>query len=924
MSLHDKGTGEKMTRVTADHPCRVCEKPDWCLYNPDGSAAICSRIQSQNKRGDAGWLHLLGEASETSKATQSKPNNSQKNWPEEAAKFAKAFAESEKARNLLAKRLRLPVEAFLVLPLIGCNPDDSEGHCWTFPMVDAKGTVVGILRRFAKPAKSDGKMKKVAAGGHLGLTIPEGWQERPGPLFLPEGPTDVLAMSYAGLSCVGRPSNRGKVELLAEFLSNWPADREIIVVGELDKKTNGDWPGKLGAESTANELAARLNRAVKVTLPPADPDVKDCRDWLTHSDRGETPWPDRGMELANSLIVAAVVVEPPPVFVNKFNVGDRVSPTDRDNIGTITEVKANGRYEVEFISKSGDRARKTFPESELRPLASANPTGGQPPANPPPPYCPFPVEALPPTLREFVTEIAASVDADPAFAALPALTLAGAAVGASLAISPKRRFEEPPAIWTCTVGDSGTGKSPCFRPSAKLAHGIGKRLKAKFNEAYRQYIKDLAEWKNAEEPDPEKKPRVPIREYFIVSDITIERLAEMAGTSPRGLLLNRDELSGWYGSFTRYKGKSGGSDTPNWLSMYDAGPISYHRRTGEPRDVEAERAFIGVAGGIQPGVLCSVLADPNFIDSGMAARLMFAWPPKACPRWSEAELSEATESAFRVVLDRLRELPFDEREGPFVIRLSVQAKERFKSLNNEFAETAEGIDGGPMAAVLPKAVRFALRLALIWHCVNEAAAGRDPAKDCVGDEAMQAGETLARWFVNEAERIYAMVGETPETRTRRLLVALIQRKGGTISVRDLMRANNREYPHAAAARTALDALVKAGLGEWTDRVAMTTFVLARRTTTHDTTADDENKSHDEPHDTRSEADSETPQNSADSEDVSGNVGRRAAAKEEDSTITDDEARVTQPENPSEAPPKKRRFRSKPNRGVPGQSGGDTP
>jgi len=44
-------------RVSRERPCLVCQKPDWCLVSADGSAAICARVQSNTKAGDAGWLH---------------------------------------------------------------------------------------------------------------------------------------------------------------------------------------------------------------------------------------------------------------------------------------------------------------------------------------------------------------------------------------------------------------------------------------------------------------------------------------------------------------------------------------------------------------------------------------------------------------------------------------------------------------------------------------------------------------------------------------------------------------------------------------------------------------------------------------------------------------------------------------------------
>ena len=172
---------------------------------------------------------------------------------------------------------------------------------------------------------------------------------------------------------------------------------------------------------------------------------------------------------------------------------------------------------------------------------SGKPTPATPPASPaipavPPvavgPYQPFPVEVLPPILRGFVLETASSVDCDPAYVALPALTVAGAAACAAVVVSPKRRFREPPAVWGCTVGDSGTGKSPGMAPVADLVFGIGKKLKESFKEQWKRYEQDTERWNGGNEG--EDRPEKPAREFFTTVDVTIERLAEMVGVSPGG------------------------------------------------------------------------------------------------------------------------------------------------------------------------------------------------------------------------------------------------------------------------------------------------------------------------------------------------------------------------------------------------------
>ena len=49
-------------RVSRRRPCPVCNKRDWCLFagrpeNP--TAAICARVESPKRCGEAGWLHVL-------------------------------------------------------------------------------------------------------------------------------------------------------------------------------------------------------------------------------------------------------------------------------------------------------------------------------------------------------------------------------------------------------------------------------------------------------------------------------------------------------------------------------------------------------------------------------------------------------------------------------------------------------------------------------------------------------------------------------------------------------------------------------------------------------------------------------------------------------------------------------------------------
>ncbi len=192
----------------------------------------------------------------------------------------------------LASALNLPERALAELE-VGWLP---EGECWTFPERDGRGNVCGILRRFR-----DGR-KMAMPGGKRGLIIPPGWRDRDGPLFLVEGPSDAAALTAMGQPVIGRPSNRGGVDELAELLADLPPDREVIVLGEIDANDKGQWPGREGMEETAARLQSRLKRPVAMALPPGK---KDVRDWSQAQGLDATTvqdaWEEAGSRLLGDL-----------------------------------------------------------------------------------------------------------------------------------------------------------------------------------------------------------------------------------------------------------------------------------------------------------------------------------------------------------------------------------------------------------------------------------------------------------------------------------------------------------------------------------------------------------------------------------------------------------------------------------------------
>jgi hypothetical protein len=462
----------------------------------------------------------------------------------------------------------------------------------------------------------------------------------------------------------------------------------------------------------------------------------------------------------------------------------------------------------------------------------AKPTLGKPVVKmiPLPEYKPFPVELLPPMMQELVRNQASAKDCDPAFVALPALSLVAAAIGNSMAVHAKHGFSQPPILWMVTVGDSGTGKSPGMAVCSKIVADIEAQAIREFRCEMARYTEALARSHEAQEEviegeataPPAPPPEKPKREFFLIDDATIERIAEDLQTSPRGMLLVNDELANWFYSFTRYKGGSGGDDSAKWLSCYEASSLSVRRRTPSaiaPREIFVKRATIGLFGGIQPVILAECFRNQKFVESGLAARLLFAYPPKRCPRFTDVEADPQIESEFADIVNKLRELPCSNESDPAPIHLESGAVDIFKQFHNNGSAEAEGLDGGPMSAVIPRLNRIVLRLALTLFAFEKAASGESPFTCGIDVNTMERAAKLASWFKDEAERVYAMLAEQPEDRSLRQLADLVRRKGGRMTVRDLQKSSGRRYPTVQSAELALDALVSAGLGEWSEEVA---------------------------------------------------------------------------------------------------------
>jgi len=94
------------------------------------------------------------------------------------------------------------------------------------------------------------------------------------PVLVVEGYSDTQAGITLGFDTIGRFSALGGMDMLKQMPIT---GKDVWIIGENDRKDNGDWPGKEGVDRTY--LAMHKHCNVTRVFPPDG--VKDLRDWLS-------------------------------------------------------------------------------------------------------------------------------------------------------------------------------------------------------------------------------------------------------------------------------------------------------------------------------------------------------------------------------------------------------------------------------------------------------------------------------------------------------------------------------------------------------------------------------------------------------------------------------------------------------------------
>jgi hypothetical protein len=416
----------------------------------------------------------------------------------------------------------------------------------------------------------------------------------------------------------------------------------------------------------------------------------------------------------------------------------------------------------------------------------------------------FDYTALPNIWAAWVKEQASALGCPADYVAASLLASASAWLGNSRRVAATTDWIEPPHLWFALIGAPSTGKTPAQRPFIEICKMLEREERPAWEEKTGEHEKNieavnakLDKWKadvklavknNAAAPDRPQDavlPDAPALPRLVINDSTIEEATNILAGNPKGLLMVRDELSGWIGSFDRYGGD--GSDRAFYLECWNGGSHSVDRvkKSGQP--VEVPYASLAILGGIQPDKLRETLAGA---DDGFTARFLYVWP-LPLPFQPLAALSAAqSEGRMNLLLSaarRLRSLAMNSCPLEIGTKYAVILKAQlvplaetvaFDSIRREALDKARATQG-LISGWHGKNPARALRLALVMEYLAWAAQPGVPEPVTISPASVAHAAAYLSYAESMFERAISGLGITQQENDAALIARHIIKAGLT-------------------------------------------------------------------------------------------------------------------------------------------------
>lgn len=386
-------------------------------------------------------------------------------------------------------------------------------------------------------------------------------------------------------------------------------------------------------------------------------------------------------------------------------------------------------------------------------------------------------DLLPAVLRDFVDDIAARMQCPPDFPAVALMVSLATVVGRRCGIYPKRLDDwlVIANLWGVVVGRPSLMKSPAIQDGMsaldalitkstkqyafeKAMYEIAAEAHAGQKEAWKKDVRKAgSEGKPTESMLPPEKPDPPVEHRLRTNSGSVECLISLLNDNPDGLLVFRDELTGWLRNLDK-PGKEG--DRQFYLEAWNGNGASFDYDTFAHGHLHSDGLCLSMLGSIQPGPLSSLIASAakgGGGDDGMIQRFQLMVYPDGIGRWRNVDRLPDTDAKKKVdrIFQRLDAMTFPCSDGDIpALHFDSAAQDFFDNWRAALELKIQSVTSLTIESHLAKYRSLMPSIALLIHLAD--VAGREAALTPVTLEAATCAVAWCDYLESHARRIYGM------------------------------------------------------------------------------------------------------------------------------------------------------------------------
>lgn len=391
---------------------------------------------------------------------------------------------------------------------------------------------------------------------------------------------------------------------------------------------------------------------------------------------------------------------------------------------------------------------------------------------------------LPNVWREWLADVSERLQCPLDYAAISALTAAASIIGNRVRIRPKK-FDPwlvVPNLWGAIVGAPGVMKTPAVNEGLIFFREIAEKERIRFENSLKatEFEKEFSEAKKKEIAKKmaranliEKQElrsefdsmqvQTPTEKRLWTTDVTVEKLGELLNENPDGILILRDELTGWFRMLDRTGHEQ---DRAFYLEAWNGEGTFIFDRIGRGK-THVKNLTVSILGTIQPAMIEPYLRGSieGYGDDGLTQRFQLLVYPETPKNYRYVDRPPAGRVTARESFKRLYEMTpseieakrlTDDADAHYFLQFDEEAQDFFQSWLTELeTDLRSGTFDVSIESHLSKYRSLLPSLALIFHLLDRV--NGQTISDAVKLKYVKLASAWCNYLQKHAEKLYAMV-----------------------------------------------------------------------------------------------------------------------------------------------------------------------